>query len=318
MQVAVIIPIYKTEATLARCIDSVLAQTMPASEIILVDDGSPDHAGDIADDYALKHDCIKTIHKPNGGLAEARRTGVSNATTPLVMFLDSDDTLSPDAIEFMHGKIMEHNLDMAYGCYRRIEQGSNPFEQHHPVEGVLTGEQFLAQNLSLGAINSCCNNLSRRDLWTDDIFPPHDMLLPSEDTITTIALSFKCQRVGQWNHPTYNYYCTPGSLSVSGRLSQQSKWKQYFNLLEDMLNAHGVAQRYARHLHILKVDRLAFYIKELDTSDKWTHDIINDHSHNDLPTKTQVLQSLLHVPRLLHLLIAINRQLKRWSKGVKA
>ena len=72
-KVSIIIPVYKTEATLPRCIDSALAQTYSNIEIVLVDDGSPDRAGEIADQYAAKHPNIVVVHKKNGGLAEARK-----------------------------------------------------------------------------------------------------------------------------------------------------------------------------------------------------------------------------------------------------
>lgn len=308
--VAVIIPIYNTQATLARCIDSVLAQSMPASEIVLVDDGSPDGAGAIADDYARRYSQVKVIHKRNAGLAEARRSGINATTQPLVMHLDSDDTLPPDAIEYLYKKITEHNLDIAYGCYMRIPHSGKPYLIRHAREGVMTGDEFVELNMSLGSNNSSCCNMSRRSLWTDEVFPPAQDRVPSEDILINIKMGFKIGRAGQWNHPTYCYYYNPASLSITGTLWQLDKCKQYFAMLEGILDSHGVLDLYRRHLHILKVDRLAFYVKDIDLADPWVKAVLADHSHLALPRKTRLLQRLLHTPRLLHALIILNRWVK--------
>ena len=91
MKFSVIIPIYKVEQYLRPCVDNVLAQTYTDLEIILVDDGSPDGCPAICDEYANKDSRIKVIHKPNGGLSDARNCGLEAATGEYVIFLDSDD-----------------------------------------------------------------------------------------------------------------------------------------------------------------------------------------------------------------------------------
>ena len=91
MKFSVIIPIYKVEQYLRQCVDSVLAQTYTDVEIILVDDGSPDSCPAICDEYAKKDSRIKVIHKPNGGLSDARNAGLDMAQGEYVLFLDSDD-----------------------------------------------------------------------------------------------------------------------------------------------------------------------------------------------------------------------------------
>ena len=100
-KISVTIPIYNTEATLPRCIDSVLKQTFQDFEIVLVDDGSPDGAGKIADSYAEAHSNILVVHKNNAGLAEARKSGVKAASGEYVVPLDSDDELPENALELL-------------------------------------------------------------------------------------------------------------------------------------------------------------------------------------------------------------------------
>lgn len=93
---SIIIPIYNVEATLCRCLDSVLAQAIEGCEILLIDDGSADNSGDIAEEYAERHKCIRCFHKPNGGLSDARNYGLEHARGEYIAFVDSDDELSPD------------------------------------------------------------------------------------------------------------------------------------------------------------------------------------------------------------------------------
>lgn len=311
--VSVIIPIYNTQSTLPRCIDSVLAQTMPASEIILVDDGSPDGAGAIADQYARQYPHVKVIHKTNAGLAEARRSGINATTQPLVMHLDSDDTLPHDAIEFLYNKLTEHNLDIAYGCFLRIPHGDKPYLIEHAQECIMDKEQYVKHILTLDSITSSCCNLSKRSLWSHDVWPEAPKQLPSEDLIISLRLAFNVQRAGVYNHATYCYYYNPASLSIAGTLWQVYRWSQFFALMEKTLMEHGVLQQYQRELHTLKIFQLAFCTHNVAPSHPWVKQVLSTHL-DGLSRKTRILQSLLHYPRLLHFLVNINRRIKSLKK----
>lgn len=89
--ISVIVPIYKVEKYLSKCIDTIRRQTYDNLEIILVDDGSPDSCGEICEEYAKKDERIRVIHKENGGLSDARNAGMEAARGNYIMFIDSDD-----------------------------------------------------------------------------------------------------------------------------------------------------------------------------------------------------------------------------------
>ncbi len=110
--VSVIVPIYSVENYLARCIESIINQTYKNLEIILVDDGSPDNCPQICDDYAKKDCRIKVIHKKNGGLSDARNTGMKFATGKYISFIDSDDYVSLDFFEILLETMKTHNSDI--------------------------------------------------------------------------------------------------------------------------------------------------------------------------------------------------------------
>jgi glycosyltransferase involved in cell wall biosynthesis len=97
--VSVIVPVYNVEAYLAACVESLVAQTWPAVEIILVDDGSTDSSGGLCDGYEAAHGNVISLHKPNGGLSDARNFGVTRCHGDCVMFVDSDDYVSPVFVE---------------------------------------------------------------------------------------------------------------------------------------------------------------------------------------------------------------------------
>ena len=113
--ISIIVPIYKVEPYLRKCVDSILSQTYTNLEIILVDDGSPDNCGAICDEYARKDSRIRVIHKPNGGLSDARNAGMDLMTGSLVAFVDSDDWIEPQMYQRLYELMTQYDADMAFG-----------------------------------------------------------------------------------------------------------------------------------------------------------------------------------------------------------
>ena len=121
--VTVIVPVYKVEPYLRRCIDSIISQTYHNLEIILVDDGSPDGCPEICDEYAKRDSRIKVIHKKNGGLSDARNVGLGSSSGKYVTFVDSDDWIDNDLIETVMS--LQPFKVALYGCTVVSEQGEN-------------------------------------------------------------------------------------------------------------------------------------------------------------------------------------------------
>ena len=111
--ISIIIPVYKVEKYLEKCIESVLKQTYTNLQIILVDDGSPDNCGKICDEYAKKDSRIEVIHKINGGLSDARNVGINRANGRYIGFVDSDDYIKEDMYEKLINLIKEYNADVS-------------------------------------------------------------------------------------------------------------------------------------------------------------------------------------------------------------
>lgn len=118
-KVSVIVPVYKAEKYLNRCIDSILTQTFTNWELLLIDDGSPDRSGEICDEYAKKDNRIRVYHKENRGVSSARNCGLNNMCGEFVTFVDADDCLYPNALEVLFKYIATNNYDLIQCCFNR-------------------------------------------------------------------------------------------------------------------------------------------------------------------------------------------------------
>lgn len=308
--VTVIIPIYNTEKYLKRCVDSVLNQSFKGIEIILVDDGSKDNSGKIADEYASQFNNIKVIHQENKGLAEARRAGIIASSGEYIMHVDSDDDITTDAVKFLYNQCLEFNLDIAYGAANRIIDGKIVSGIKHPFERILTDYEFLKYLLDLRCICASWGCMSRKSIWTNNVFPDKDIALPSEDVYINIKLSRYSKKVGLSNHIVYNYYYNPLSLSSTGKLSKQHLWKIYFQKIYEELDERQMLLKVENKLHELEINRLSLFVFPIDKSDKWIQNVIN-YNNKSFSTKTKILQIFIKYPFLRKPIYKANRYLKK-------
>lgn len=313
--VSVLIPAYNAAPFLSRSVASVLGQDFDDLEIVIVDDGSTDGSGEIADRMAAEDRRIRVVHQENRGLAEARRSGIKAAKADYICHLDADDELLPGAIAFLYDKCVSLNLDFAFGAMVRVT-GEDSFKVLHPTEGVLDSDQYLHFLFDRRCMVAQGEYLCRRELWTDDIFPPSNKVLPSEDVLMNIRLSANVNRVGLYNRPVMKYYYVPTSLSATNRLSSMDNWETFFCLVEKNLRERGRLESLQQDLLCMKLDRLAFYIYPLDTSRPWIKDVLHD-SRFKLSRRYAILQRLLRNPRLCHLCVVNNRRLKKLLKSLR-
>ena len=124
--VSIIIPVYKVEKFLDECVKSVVAQTYRNLEILLVDDGSPDNCPAMCDAWAARDPRIRVIHKPNGGLSDARNAGIAGATGAYIYFADSDDTVAPTLVEDCLNAMREYDADLVMFQFDTISENNKP------------------------------------------------------------------------------------------------------------------------------------------------------------------------------------------------
>ncbi len=172
--ISVIVPVYKVEAFLPKCVDSIRNQTYKDLEIILVDDGSPDNCGAMCDAFAEEDPRIKVIHKPNGGLSDARNAGIEIASGEYLGFVDSDDWIEPEMYETMLALAQKHEVKLVcagrYDVSERTGQRTKGLcpEREEVVSGQeLAGRIFLWQGLDSAA----WDKLYHRSLWQTRRYP---------------------------------------------------------------------------------------------------------------------------------------------------
>ncbi len=151
-KVSVVIPVYNVEQFLCECVDSVLAQTFPDFEIILVDDGATDSSGLLCDAYATRDSLIRVIHQANGGLSAARNTGLDAANGAYIYFLDSDDYLAPNTLKALLERAEQAAADVvffdAWVFFTDCEPDPKVYQYHRSKDyGAKSGRQMLLELL---------------------------------------------------------------------------------------------------------------------------------------------------------------------------
>lgn len=154
-KISVIVPVYKAEKYLHRCIDSLLAQTFTDFEVLLIDDGSPDRSGEICDEYAAKDSRVQVFHKENGGQSSARNYALERIQGEYVFFLDSDDEIPPHALETCYKKSTQYRTDILAYKFGFIDKDSNPikgYDNDYLPNIIYSGPEFLKKFTIVGAM----------------------------------------------------------------------------------------------------------------------------------------------------------------------
>lgn len=213
-KISIIVPIYKVEPYLRRCVDSILNQTFTDFECILVDDGSPDNCPQICDEYAKKDTRIKVIHKANGGLSDARNAGIDIAQGEYLGFVDSDDWIHPQMYEILYKGIVENNVKLSVCAYNETDTEEEFERIDKPVFELYDGMKFL-MTYNVAAVVAW-NKLYHRSLFENIRYPVGRI---HEDEFTTYKLLYNSGKIVFCNKNMYFYFMnengiTKGSYSL--------------------------------------------------------------------------------------------------------
>lgn len=218
--ISIIIPVFKVEKYLNRCIESVVRQTYKNLEIILVDDGSPDNSPKLCDEWAKKDSRIKVIHKENGGVSSARNVGLKNVLGDYIAFVDSDDWIE----ETMCEKLIEHatktDADMTFFKFRRVYENGKVFENKEvalervkckDIKVFFTSVTDKHGNY-LDVMGSACRILFKKDIATAHKFS--EKLKHGEDLFFVLNCLEKANKVEILDEVLYNYYYNDQSVTT--------------------------------------------------------------------------------------------------------
>lgn len=212
--ISVIIPIYKVEKYLDRCIQSVIGQTYSNLEIILVDDGSPDRCPKMCDEWAQKDSRICAFHKPNGGLSDARNFGAVRSKGEYITFIDSDDYVAQNYVEYLYNLLIQAGADISC-CNLRYVYNSNIDFDDQPEEQVevISGRDACYKMYDKLQLIVAVVKLYKRKLILETLFPVGRL---HEDEAVNYKLLYACSKVAIGNQAFYAYYQHTGSITHRG------------------------------------------------------------------------------------------------------
>ena len=264
-KVSVVVPIYKVEPFLQECVDSIQVQTLEDIEIILVDDGSPDRCGAIADEYARKDSRIKVVHQKNSGLGPARNTGIANATGEYVGFVDSDDWIAPTMYSSLYDAASQCDADIVVGGHCDMVNGSVRAVKAHPLAGqILRGsDQILpVRNRLFGHLpeDTEVESFPMR-VWTaiyrNDFLKVNGLkfqAILSEDTIFNLS-AYRCANVVAFTGDTDYRYRMDDHSSIMRSFSSK-KLTQYAQFV-DTVQFLAKEEPYQHDECIMRTKRMA-------------------------------------------------------------
>lgn len=210
-EISIIVPLYNVEQYVNKCVDSILSQTFTDLEVILIDDGSPDSSGQIADDYA-KHDSrVKVRHINNGGLSAARNAGIEIATGRYLGFVDGDDYIAPTMYEVLHQAITKADAQLAICGIYDVYPGHDPKQK--PVFYRELNRDEATQMIFEGNIISvhAVNKLYARAIFSELRYPVGKY---HEDSYVILDVLAGCQRVAVDSQQLYYYLHREGSINT--------------------------------------------------------------------------------------------------------
>lgn len=250
IKISIIVPVYNVEKYLPRCVASLRAQTLTDIEIILVDDGSPDGCPEMCDRFAAEDKRIRVIHKPNGGVSDARNAGISAARGEYVTFVDSDDYVEPDAYRIMLDTAAENSCDVVMcDCVKEFPNRNEVFSQNIP-EGFydrakLINEYFpkliMQPDLTYPPAISNCLLLIRTEL-----IKRHSIKYPagiriSEDLFFGACVMYRADSFFYLKKRTFYHYFVANTESATKK-ADIALWDNYKRLISAIENEFGHAE----------------------------------------------------------------------------
>lgn len=227
--ISVIVPVYKVEAYLDRCVKSVLDQTFEDFELILVDDGSPDRCGAMCDEWAKKDNRIRVIHKKNGGLSDARNAGFDIAKAEWITFIDSDDYVHPKMLEALYNGVIEHGVKVSACRYIQTHGEDLSYCGRVYASALVPREFYREYNYATVAWGK---------MYHRDVILPYPVGRVHEDEYVTYRILFACSHIAVVDIPLYGYFQNTESITRSSwnpkRLDALPAFEEQIKFFADM------------------------------------------------------------------------------------
>ena len=281
--VSVIVPIYKVEAYLRRCLNSIVNQTYTNLEIILVDDGSPDACPQICDEFAAKDKHIIVIHKTNGGLSDARNNGTKRATGEYIFYLDADDELPQNAISLLIEQVFSHpSTEIVIG-----EMQSIPYTKEYDTFYLnsidyISNNNWIRKNFyrvhNRLPVNAC-NKLIRKDFIVKNHFFFEPGLI-HEDELWMFFVAQKLSKVVFVHQTTYIRYINPHSITTATSSSKKAEaWNQILSHIFPSITEPYSIEQFFTYLSFW-MKHCSHYKKKENKKNNWQNIILFTKKHH--------------------------------------
>lgn len=249
-KISIIVPVYKAENVLAKCVDSVLAQTFADWELLLIDDGSPDGSGALCDDYAGQDDRVRVFHKSNGGVSSARNLGMEEAKGDYILFIDADDWIEPVTCQTLLDALEGAGGDSA-GCAhwniqpsgeKWAEPGALPagvYDAGAIRKGIV--DRLLGQRL--GKPGEVLNGFIWRFLFSRAIIIDNDVRFSGaylEDELFLMEYFCLAQKLAMVDEPLYYYLQNPASVTRNYLPDYMDTFRRFLAAKEAVVERYGL------------------------------------------------------------------------------
>ncbi|MBS4220179.1 glycosyltransferase [Bacillus sp. FJAT-49711] len=319
--VSVVVPIYKVEKYIHRCIDSILEQTYTKLEIILVNDGSPDNCGKIIEEYAVKDNRIQVVHKKNGGLSDARNKGMDYVTGDYTLFVDSDDWLESNMVEVLVKLSLDHQADVVQSAFYYAYEDHLLFDKckNHQYPIILGNQEIMAELVAGEKVkNFAWGKLYKTEIIRDIPFKKGVLF---EDVYWTYQVLYRVNKYVKLNQPLCYYFqrkdsivatYTPRNLDIiSGLMERHHFIEQFYaNLINDSYKS--ILNTSLIHYNLLIINKIKEknYRREIKKYIKENFRSLRKAVDNDIYLKTQLYLFSLH-PFINICFLVISKYLKR-------
>lgn len=255
-QISVIVPVYKVEEYLRRCVDSILSQTFHDFELILVDDGSPDNCGKICDQYADIDSRVVVIHQENRGLSGARNAGIDwafdNSDSEWLTFVDSDDWISVEYLNALLKSVLYWQTPIACTEYIRVSADDLTPELLSCESKLVNAEEFFTDKNITATI--AVGKLYKKILFSDIRYPEGKL---HEDEYTTYRILFSFDKLAYIATPLYYYYINPQGIMMNWSIDRLTMFTAFEEQI-DYFETRGFyeAKRFVIRKYLQKVSTM--------------------------------------------------------------
>jgi glycosyltransferase involved in cell wall biosynthesis len=234
--ISVIVPVYNVEKYLARCLDSIIAQTYTNLQIIVVDDGSTDNSSKICDEYAKKDKRIEVYHKKNEGVSSARNYGIQRTKGEIIGFVDSDDYVEASYIKLLEKNMQDNQSDISICGFKKVYDGKSDTIIRYKDGACFDKKTFVNKIMNVeNAFGVCHMKLIKKEVIGENAFD--ETLTVGEDALFMVSISTNVSKVSYVGQALYNYRINQSSVVRRYDKNYLKKYEQSMQQMKEKMNA---------------------------------------------------------------------------------